>query len=129
MNKYIITICTFVILFLSNHTAFSQTKKTNPEYGKLVVFKIKEKIMFSDSLCITLNSFSHKHPMVGGPTKATAYFNISKGKIKDEITLSVHGTEGKSEEEFETDKWKGYTFVLKKFDYDNYVVVVVSKKK
>ena len=129
MNKSFIIIFIFVILFISNHSAFPQTNKANPGYGTLVVFKIKEKVMFSDSLFITLTSFSHKHPMLDGPTKATAYLNVIRGKVKDDITLSVHGIEGKSEEEFETLKWKEYTFVLKKFDYDTSVSVVVSKKK
>lgn len=99
------------------------------KFNTLVEVKRNEVVFFEDSLKVLLTSFSHKRPYVGGPTKATAHFTVSKGTIEKEMGLSIEGTEGKSEiESYETTHWNQYTFELKHFDYDSSIGLVISKK-
>lgn len=136
-------IITSVCLF-SNQAIHSQEKSEKPEslktkglYGKIIQLKMNDKVQFDDSLTIILKSFSHKHPYIGGPTKATAYLSISKGTISDEILLSIHGVSGKSEtqdglsdaERYDSLLWNGYEIQLKGFNYDTSIDVIILKKK
>lgn len=101
-----------------------------------VDLKINEELCFEDGLRVKLNSFSHKHPFTGGPTKAMADLSISKGDRKDEATLAVHGRAGLSEAEdglsaaqrYDTLIWHGYEFRLVHFDYDRSINIIVSRK-
>ena len=103
---------------------------SNLKYGEVVKLNIKEKEYFEDSLSIELTAFSHKHPFTGGPTKATAYLNLTKDNVVDQISLSVHGISDKPEiEKFDFLTLKEYEFQLKSFNYDKYIEVVISKRK
>lgn len=143
-NIYVLKALTFLIavLFITYPT-YSQIKpikqrviKKN-QFGELVELMINEKVYFEDSLTIILTSFSHKRPYTGGPTKATAYLSLSKGDVSKEITLSVHGVEGKSKpedglsdrERYDSLGWMEYEFQLKSFHYDESIKICVSKKK
>ncbi len=128
----------FLVALLSYRTiTYSQIKsdttKMDTEIFKLnksVQIKMNEEVHFEDSLTVLLTSFSHKRPYVGGPTKATAYFTVSKGNITERLGLSIGGTEGKSGiESYETIIWNEYTFELKQFNYDTAIEVIVSKTK
>ncbi len=105
---------------------------SNLKYGEIVKLIINEKSCFDDSLSITLTSFSHKRPRTGGPTKATAYLTLSKNDIDEEILLSVHGTESEGKANFErydSLSWKEYEFRLSCFKYDQYIEVIITKRK
>jgi hypothetical protein len=73
---------------------------------------------------------------VGGPTKATAYLTISSGKLSEEITLSIHGIEGKSKSEdnltdaerYDSLSWKEYELQLKSFSYDQSIEIIVTRR-
>ena len=124
-----------IILFMSSSVYCQITNnrqkiaKMNFDYGENVKLNINEEIQFDDSLSILLTSFSHKHPYSGGPTKATAYITLSKNKISEEETLSIHGVSGKSEKEYDTIHWNKYKIQLKAFNYDESIEVVVTKMK
>ena len=117
------------ILILSNLSLYSQVKEVKfmtPTDSIVVQLKLKETIVVNDSLSINLTGFSHKFPYKDGPTKETAYLTISTPDISEEITLSIHGTEGKSEiEEYDSLIWKAYTFQLTKFDYENSITLLI----
>ena len=109
----------------------------NSPFGIPVELKINEELCFEDGLRVKLNSFSHKHPFTGGPTKAMADLSFSKGDLQDEKTLSVHAIAGLSEAEdglstsqrYDTLSWHGYEFQLVHFDYDRSISILVSKKQ
>lgn len=67
------------------------------KYDTNIKLTIDKETYFKDDLSITLKYFSHKRPFRGGATKATAYLVVSKDKRIEEISLSIHGTEGKSD--------------------------------
>lgn len=127
-----------IFILLISYTGYSQTlsHKMNVPHGKLVELKMNMPVIFEDSLTLTLTSFSHKHAMTGGPTKATAYVTVMKEGQSDEIMLSVHGTENKVKnengqvvfEEYDTIIWKDYKIDLQHFSYDDAISIVVSKK-
>jgi hypothetical protein len=142
-NIYFLKAFTFsiAVLFITYPT-YSQDKPIkqgmikNNQFGELFELKINEKVHFEDSLTILLTSFSHKRPYIGGPTKATAYLSLSKGDVSEEITLSVHGVEGKSESEdglsdlerYDSMSWMEYKFQLKSLHYDESIKIIISKK-
>ncbi len=141
-NSAVILLC--LCFLFSIKSVYCQVKpktqaKAAPfaEYDKKIKIVMNKKIYFNDSLSVILRSYSHKMPMENGPTKATAYLIVSKDKLSQEITLSVHGVEGKSEKQdglsnadrYENDRWKEYEFQLKAFKYDESVDVVVKRKK
>ena len=103
---------------------------SNLKYGEVVKLNIKEKETFEDSLQIELIAFSHKRPRTGGPTKATAYLNVTKNNVPEQILLSVHGIDDKPEiERLDSLTWKEYEFQLKSFNYDRNIEVIVTKRK
>lgn len=107
-----------------------------PEKGKTATGEIKlnQTVRFDNGLSLTLKSFSHKRPYVGGPTKATAYLYAAKGFDSGEIELSVYGVEGKTdaedgltdEERYDALVWKSLLIRLRGFQYDRSVEVEVS---
>lgn len=137
-KKTVFNSIVFLVALLSFRTMmYSQIKpdttKMAPQIFKLnmsVQINMKEEVHFEDSLTVLLTSFSHKRPFVGGPTKATAYLTVVKDALSENIMLSIHGTEGKSDiEHLDTLVWKEYTFELKKFNYDTSVDIIISKNK
>ena len=99
-------------------------------YGVIFKLIINEEASFDDGLSILLFSFSHKHSRVGGPTKATAYINLTKDNLVKQILLSVHGIEDNPEiEHFDSLIWEEYEFQLKSFNYDKNIELVIIKKK
>ena len=101
----------------------------NLKYDDIFKFNINETSTFDDGLSITLSSFSHKHSLTGGPTKATAYLNLDKGNVTEQILLSVHGTDGKPEvEHYDSRHWNEYEFQLKSFNYDKDIELIVTKR-
>lgn len=100
------------------------------KYGDNFKLNINEEASFDDGLSILLFSFSHKHSMVGGPTKATAYISLTKGNVVEQILLSVHGKDDEpSVERFDSLVWKEYEFRLKGFNYGKSIDLIVTKKK
>lgn len=100
------------------------------KYGDIFKLIINEEVSFDDGLSVLLVSFSHKHALVGGPTKATAYINLTKDNVVEQILLSVHGSEDKPEmEHYDFLIWKEYEFQLKGFNYDKDIELIVNKKK
>jgi len=87
---------------------------------------ITDTITIDDSLKLSLDSFNHKRPMVGGPTKATAYFTIWKDEHRDTIALSVHGREGEEEIVFDRIEWNGYKIELVDFKYNTSTVLEIE---
>lgn len=102
---------------------------SNLKYGEIIKLAINEKGYFDDSLSIELTSFSHKRPYTGGPTKATAYINLSKNNVDQKILLSVHATDGKPDSErYDSLLWEKYEFQLMSFNYDQDIEVIVRKR-
>lgn len=124
-------------LIFSSTVLYSQDKPvpaeiTDADFKKGVAVQLKiGQIKNFDAFSMLLTSFSHKRPMIDGPTKATAYITISQGNISEEITLSIHGIQGKpeAESEYESILWKGYKFDLKRFNYDDFIQVVITKEE
>jgi hypothetical protein len=122
---FILTLCN---LCINLQPTFAQTSKSIMKQSDTVTLYINQPLQLFDSLYITLTSFSHKHAMTNGPTKATAYLTISDKKDTMNILLSEHGTDGK--EEYHFDKpviWKNWTFELTGFDYDKSITVLFKK--
>lgn len=118
-------------LAYSQHLNNMEKANDHPQpFGKNFELKINEVIHLSDSLSVRLFSFSHKHAMTGGPTKATAYLAVSANELSDTIQLSVHGGSGKPPqiERYDTLKWKLYEFKLTKFSYDKSIELMINKE-
>ncbi len=143
MNFQLKTI--FISVFLFSNTVihcqhYSKGLNMNKEkckYDEIIELKLNEKVYFEDSLSIILTHFSHKLPYVGGPTKSTAYLTVSKDTLSEEISLSVHGIQGKSacedglsdHERYECLVWQEYEFQLKNLVYDKSIEILFLKKK
>jgi hypothetical protein len=146
MKKKSVAAILFLIIFFCfylfpGQLAHSSIKAENQETGnedfklnELIELQINKKVQIDSSLSIVLLSFSHKRPYPGGSTKATAYLIISDGELTEEIMLSVHGVQGKSEVEdglsyssrYDSVIWKSYIIQLKSFNYDKSVKLIVS---
>lgn len=134
-----ITLSLWAILFL-NYSSYAQHKPGNKSmlhqhcrYGEIVEIKMNEALQFEDTLTVSLTAFSHKKPITGGPTKATAYLSLSHGDVREQITLSVHGVEGKpasdtGAQHYDAADWNNYQFQLKSFNYDKSIKIIVFKK-
>ena len=126
----------FFVLFFMSSSIFcqitnnnQQVTKMNFKYGVNIKLNINEEVQFDDNLSIVLTSFSHKHPFVGGSTKAIAYVTLSKNEISEENSLSIHGIEGKPHIEYGSLLWNEYEFQLKAFNYDESIEIIVNKRK
>lgn len=99
-------------------------------FGKEFELKLNDTVHLTDSLSVMLTSFSHKHTMTGGPTKATAYLTVSMKGESDTIQLSVHGVQYQSDQldKYDSLKWKGYEFNLTKFHYDRSIELMIIKE-
>ncbi|HNP18457.1 MAG TPA: hypothetical protein PKL31_08500 [Fulvivirga sp.] len=105
-------------------------------YGELIELMINEKAHFEDALSIILTSFSHKRPYSSGPTKATAHLTITNGTETQDLLLSVHGIEGKSEyqdgltpsKRFDSLLWSEYKIQMEDFNYDKSIKIIVTKR-
>jgi hypothetical protein len=122
---FLFVLCNFYIFA---QPTFAQTSKSIMKQSDTVTLYINQPLQLFDSLDIVLTSFSHKHAMTGGPTKATAYVTISDKKDTINILLSEHGTDGK--EEYHFDKpviWKNWMFELTGFEYDKSITILFKK--
>lgn len=136
ISKNNIIIIALILLTLTPNLQGIEPDKKMYLKSEVKILNIKEKVKIDKDLSIMLDYFSHKRPYRGGPTKATAYILIYSGNKTDEISLSVHGIQGKTSkndglsesERFDTIVWKGYKFQLKKFDYGRSIGVIISKK-
>jgi hypothetical protein len=103
------------------------------EPPRAVRLLLGEPTRLADGLTLTLTSFNHKRPMVGGPTKAMASVTISQGAKPEELTLSIHGVEGKApgedgltpEERFDEVGWGAHAIRLTAFEYDKAIEVSI----
>lgn len=100
-------------------------------------FYFKESYIIDHIFSAKLTYFTHKRPYLNGPTKATATLHIIKNnKVIDEINLSIHGIQGKTQKEdglSEKDRyslviWNNYLFQLTDFKYGESISVNISKK-
>lgn len=102
----------------------------NLKYGDPFKLNINEEVSFDDGLSILLITFSHKRSGVGGPTKATAYINLTQDNEVERIILSVHGMgDDAAAEHFDSLLWNEYEFQLKSFNYDKDIELIVTKRK
>ncbi|WP_299211597.1 hypothetical protein [uncultured Aquimarina sp.] len=99
------------------------------KYGTNIKLNLNEEIQFEDGLSIILKYFSHKRPYANGPTKATAYLILSKNKLTEEKSLSIHGIEGKPDIHYDSLLWNEYEFQLKTFDYNESIEIIITKRK
>ncbi len=99
------------------------------KYGTNITLNINEEIQFENKLSISLISFSHKRPFVGGSTKATAHITLTKNKIPEENSLSIHGTEGKAHIKYDSLLWNDYKIQLKAFNYNESIEILINKRK
>ncbi|MBW1295029.1 hypothetical protein [Aquimarina litoralis] len=132
-----------------------ETEPTKKKYGSIIKIKLKKKVILEDDLCISLESFSHKHSVDRTFTKASAYLVLSIHNDQTERLLSTYSNDHlKSEEElnsFEYTRtieqengmivsatsqnndrfvfWKNYQIQLKEFEYDEYIKIIVTKKQ
>ncbi len=114
---------------LTLQPACAQTFNSTMKHSDTLTLLINEKQITNDSLEIVLTSFSHKHAMTGGPTKATAYVTLLDGNETKDFLLSVHGKDGKTEIEYcDPVAWKDWTFELIDFNYDQSVKIFVTKE-
>ena len=106
----------------------------------VVTLRLGRRVRISRSLTLVLTSFTHKRPFVGGPTKATATLEVTTRSpgtraVVEYVELSEHGIEGKSREEdglsleerYDTVEWRGWTFRLTDFTYDDRIVVELRR--
>ncbi len=125
---------------LFSFTTYSQSDIHNQamnKFGKVVKLKMNKIVYFDDSLTIKLTHFSHKRSYAGGPTKATAYLSISKDTLVDDVTVSIHGVEGKSRvndglskaDRYDSIVWGEYEIQLRKFEYDKSIKIYVLRNE
>lgn len=102
--------------------------------GELITLALGREYLVKEDFSLKLVSFSHKRPMLGGPTKATAYIVVVRGDKSEQIELSQHGTEGKQtdallEQGYDQIEWQQYLFTLKSMDYDRSVELLIHKRE
>jgi hypothetical protein len=120
-------IAMLALLSVMTSSASEADVSVNAGFGKKVVLTIDKPVQFPDGLGLVLKSFSHKRPMTGGPTKATAHLVISKADKKADFALSIHGIQGSdAPEQMDTGEWNGYQVQLVEFKYDQSITVVVK---
>lgn len=95
-----------------------------------VTVKNKSSVTLACGLSLSLTSFSHKRPVQGGATKATAYVTaaIETEGLKEDIMLSIHGQDGDpSVKHYDTLKWRGFSLeLMPPFEYDRSITVKVK---
>lgn len=137
MYKLVVILFTLSASFGSKLASSEQLNENGAlelNFGISTELKLDEKLQFGENISIILTSFSHKRPMVGGPTKATASLLLTKDEHSEQISLSIHGTEGMSESEggdtslrYDRIQWNEYEFQLKKFNYGKSIEVIINK--
>jgi hypothetical protein len=96
-------------------------------FGEKVRVQLRESVEFPDGLRAELNYFSHKRPYTGGPTKATASMTLTSRRGEESFSLSIHGTQGKPEIEYERRWLREYDFELVGWGYDAFVEIRVQR--
>lgn len=132
-----VIICIVQLAYGQTKTDTVRIEKPLACYETKVVLTLHETVTFADSLTLSLTSFSHKRPYTGGPTKATAYLSLTRHELARDLTLSVQGIDGQSQQEdgltederYDRVTWDEYEFQLIDFDYDKSIEIIVSKKK
>ncbi|WP_299256767.1 hypothetical protein [uncultured Aquimarina sp.] len=129
-NHFLFVLLFTSLLINSQSTDNNQsTTKMDYQYGTNIKVNINEEIQFEDGLSILLKYFTHKHPYVNGPTKATAYIILSKNKLIEEESLSIHGIEGKPDIHYDSLLWDKYEFHLKVFNYNESIEIIITERK
>ena len=125
----------FFLVFFTNITfLFSQfktdkltmvTEKGN--FDKIFEIKMNTTVKFGDSLVVVLDGFSHKETN-GEVSKAMSHLKLTKGNVSEEIILSEYGSiSNPGAYSYDTQLWNGYSFALKKLNYNASIEVIISK--
>ncbi|GHN01604.1 hypothetical protein WSM22_30930 [Cytophagales bacterium WSM2-2] len=115
------------ILIMSIHDLSQGQKLIFRKFDQPELITMNNTYGWSDGLTLKLTDFTHKEPMPGGPTKATAYLDFQKAGEKGEITLSVHGSDGKEGIDYDKIHWKNYDIELLSFEYNQSIELKISK--
>lgn len=126
----------FLIFFITSTYLFSQAKTNNStmvtEKGKfdtIVEIKMNTSLQFGDSLVVSLDGFSHKETN-GKGSKGMSHLQVTKGDVSEEIILSEYGSSSNpGMYSYDTQLWNGYSFELKKLNYNASIEVIVSEVK
>ncbi len=91
-----------------------------------VLIPIHESAAIADGMTLEVLSFTHKHPMPKGPTKASAQIMLKQGDESLETELSVRGRLGTDVENFGSIQFGGWMIQLVEFDYGTSITVSLS---
>lgn len=111
------------------------TKCKNLRCKTKAILILNESQSFRDlNLKMVLTNFSHKRPYTGGSTKGSAYITIITETKTEEITLSVHGIEGKSgyipiegSDIYDLITFNSLEIHLTKFNYNESIEIIIYK--
>lgn len=126
----------FVVFFTSSTYLFSQAKTDNSsmvtekgKFDKIVEIKMNTSVQFGDSLIVLLDGFSHKETN-GKGSKGMSHLKVTKGKVSEEMILSEYGSSSNpGMYSYDTQFWNGYSFELKKLNYNASIEVIISESK
>jgi hypothetical protein len=88
---------------------------------------IRGSASFPDGLKIVLNGFNHMRPQTGGDARATAAMTLISPRGEEPFRLSIFGTDGKPEFEYERRFFREYEFALVGWEYDGFVEIVATR--
>lgn len=122
----------FMAFVICSPLMFSQTDASTMiaekgNFDKIVEIKMNKRVQFGDSLIVVLEGFSHKETN-GKGSKGMSHLKVSKGKLSEEIILSEYGSSSNpGKYSYDTQIWNGYSFELKKLNYNSSIEVIISK--
>lgn len=133
MNKYLFILSIIVLFTLGcSHSVINTTtnqvnQKKTSRMGTIIPIKLNEQVKIDESLSVKLIDFSHKRPMIGGPTKATAYIVLLSNGETVERSLSKHGIQDQPEiVEYDSIDWEKYVIELNNLKYNHSIEIIIT---
>lgn len=112
-------------LILAGFAAWGESSNMKTISEEKVSLQLQSSFQLRNGDKISLHSFSHKRPQVGGPTSASAYLTLESKKGREDFQLSVSGVEGRPGTTYDRLFLRDREFVLTKWDYDRSVEFLV----
>jgi hypothetical protein len=96
-------------------------------FEKKIILNLDQTIEFQGGNKVTLKYFTHKRPRTGGPTKASAQLVLETDKGKEDLELSITGTDGKPDRKY-SDLFHGdFLFLLTGWNYNESVEFTITR--
>lgn len=99
-----------------------------------ITLYLDQPLYIDNGLCLRLQSFSHKRPYVGGPTKVSVDIALAQEEISALVTLAIQGIEGQTEqqdgisenERYGKIEWQGFSIQLTGINYGQSIDLLIE---